>query len=318
VIWRSTVTATYALIELIERLPSSAQPERFAPIIRDALIRIYEWMYSNSMFGYLRPSVVRYGSYLSESDRLQWMARSEELERAFQKRNRNGDRGERLFITMLGTVEVRVPHDEPYRIRGARLRVVLGLMVADRILARPLSYREFCRIAADNELDMERARKVMNMAVLRLREIVGADAIDTSGETPRLNLERVDVDLLRAHEKLQRSVAFIRDGSLMRALPLLMEVLQISGGRVPFPTLYDNFFEAAREDFETGIRNAVIRLSRELINEGDLDNAELLLRRAYDVIPDDPDFSRILVETLLSIGKRMEAERVRIQVSADD
>ena len=56
----------------------------------------------------------------------------------------------------------------------------------------------------------------------------------------------------------------VTDFNLVKALPLLLEGLHIVGTEVPFPTLYDDFFEAVREDFEHRLRNAVLATARGL------------------------------------------------------
>jgi DNA-binding SARP family transcriptional activator len=199
--------------------------------------------------------------------------------------------------------------------RGARQRALLGLMVADQMLEQPLEHREFRRLAAGGEEEPERARKTMNMAVYRLREVIGEEGVLTDDETPRLNLQHLQIDLLDAAALLRKARAALRDGALMRAFPALREALDITRGEVSFPTLYDDFFEAAREDFEFELRSAIIDIARRLMIEGDPASAEEILRRGYDGMPGDEELADMLCEALESSGKRTAAERIRMQTA---
>jgi DNA-binding SARP family transcriptional activator len=215
---------------------------------------------------------------------------------------------------MFGQIEGRPPAGEPIPVRGGRLRTVLGLLVADRMLRKPLGHREFCYIAAgsDDDLEPENARKTMNNAIFRLRELLGDDVISTDGETPRLNPAAVEVDLLEAYDLLEHAERDARDDALMRAVPALRRALEISRGDVPFPSLYEDFFEALREDFENRLRSAVVDVTARLLRAGDAAGAEELLRPALEAIPEDEELSEMLREALSKLGRRAEAERLKI------
>jgi DNA-binding SARP family transcriptional activator len=215
---------------------------------------------------------------------------------------------------MFGQVEALPPGGESIPIRGGRLRTVLGLLVADRMLRKPLGHREFCYIAAgsDDDLDPENARKTMNNAIFRLRELLGDDAISTEGETPQLNPACIEVDLLVAYELLGQAERDARDDALMRAVPALRRALELSHGEVPFPALYEDFFEALREDFENRLRSAAIDVAARLLRAGDAAGAEDLLRPALDAIPEDEELVEMLYEALTKLGRRAEAARLKI------
>lgn len=217
---------------------------------------------------------------------------------------------------MLGSIEAQTPDGTIMQIRGGRLRLLLGLLVADRMLARPLGHREFCRIAGGEE-DAERARKTMNGAVMRLRETVGEDTIMTDGETPSLNLELVDVDLLEALRLMREAGDAMRARLLARALSAVREALDIWNGDVPFPTLYQSFFEAAREDFESGLRTTTMTVARALLAEDDPAGAENLLRRATAILPGDAEIAELLIAALERSGRKTDAERLRLSGEID-
>lgn len=190
------------------------------------------------------------------------------------------DRGERkLTVRMFGTISIERPGEKTQPLRGTRLRSLLALMVADRMLEQPLRHREFCQIATGNNDAPDHARKVVNISVHRLREILGAESILTDAETPRLNSERVEVDLLNVASLLTDVDDALARGALMRATTLLLKAFDTMHDNLPFQTLNEPFFEAARRDFEGRVRSATTDVVRGLLYEGDRAHAELVLAR---------------------------------------
>ncbi|MDB5036068.1 MAG: hypothetical protein JWQ98_3309 [Chlorobi bacterium] len=250
-----------------------------------------------------------FGEYLEPTARKRWGEREVGIRDA---RSGDGESQGSVTVSMLGTIQVGAKHGKLAPLRGVRIRTLLGLMVADQMIGASLTPQEFILLAGEDD-DPELARKKRNMGVVRLREIMGADAILTDGRTPRLNLALVEVDLLRADELVKRSLAAAREGAWVRAQPLLLEALQMTRGEVPFPTLYEGFFEAAREDFDFRLRSAVLDIARGLLREGDTGGAEEILRRAFDAMPDDQEIAELLRDALVSRGNRVEAERIRLR-----
>jgi DNA-binding SARP family transcriptional activator len=284
--------------------------------ISSFLTRGCEWLAARNLFGVLEPVLERYGRYLGDRELGRWRARASEIRAAYEQRERSRSLDTRIGIVMLGTIEVHRRGEEPVRLRGARLRNVLGLMVANHMLEKPLSYREFCRLGAGGEEDHERARKMVSMALLRLRESIGSDVIiSNEGETPMLDLDRVHVDLIDAHRMLGEALRSARRGNLARALSLLIDAFALTRSEVPFPTLYDDFFEAMREDFDFTIREGVIQIGGGLLREGDPVGAEEALRRGFEAMPEDEEIIAMLCQALEGEGKRSEAERIRLRIA---
>ena len=148
---------------------------------------------------------------------------------------------------------------------------------------------------------------------LRLKESVGPELLDTEGDAPQLKMELVRVDLLDAYRLLTEATRLARHGGLMRSLPMVIEAFDLIGGEVPFPTLYDDFFEAMREDFEFHMREAALEVGQGLIREGDAASAEEALRRAFNAMPGDEEITELLCTALQMQGKRAEAGRVRLR-----
>lgn len=220
-----------------------------------------------------------------------------------------------MQVRMFGTIAIGTNGEEPTPLRGARLQTMLALLVASRLVRKPLTHREFCRIAAGGETDPDLARKTANMAVIRLREAIGAEMVLTGEETYLLNLERADVDLLDASRLLEEARAALRRGALVKAIQAVKETLAIARGDVPFPGLYDDFFEALRNDFEFRLRSTAIDTARALMRESDMASAADLLQHAQECAPDDEEIGGLLHEALRACGFHAEAERVRMQVA---
>jgi DNA-binding SARP family transcriptional activator len=293
----------------------SARDNSFAGALRDELrndlMRALEWLAERSLVPYMEPLIDAHGDLLPKKELERWRGHLATVGR--KRYDKKGEDRTHLRLSMLGAITVGAPGEEPQRIRGARLRTMLGLLVANRMLDKPLGHREFCQLAAGGELDPELARKTTNQAVLRLRESIGADTVVTGTETHELNLDRVRVDLLEADRLLREAIAAERERALIRAVPALMEALELTHGEVPFPGLYDDFFEALRSDFEHRLRSAVIGVARELLREGDPVSAERVLRGAFEAMPEDEELTDLLCDTLAALGERAEAERIRMR-----
>jgi DNA-binding SARP family transcriptional activator len=289
----------------------------FAASLRETIMaRVGEmlgWLEERELFAYMGPMIARYGGYLSEGEAEGWRERAAAIERRRAPSEPSSD--ERIVVSMLGAITIRRPGGEAERLRGGRSCALLGLLVADGMLEKPLAHREFCIIATGNEEEPERARKSLNKAVQRLREAIGHDAIVTDGETPRLNPALVQVDLLDLHRLVAEASSEARAGLLMRAVPPLRRALDLARD-VPFPSLYEDFFEAARGDFELRLRTAVIEVAGALQREGDPGGAEELLAAATGLMPGDDELAGMLRRSLVALGRNTDAERIRLQSSA--
>ncbi len=300
------------IMEILIAAAKGSLPPGVAEALRTELhvplCSIMAWFADRSLGTCLAATMERYGTFFPKGELKSWRARTAAI--AAQRESTAEQAGRRTKVSLLGSIVIHASGEEPVRVRGAQLCTLLGLMTADRMLARPLTPNEFVAIVMGSGRDPESARKSMNFAVFRLRELLGSDAISTTGETPALNLDLIEVDLLDAHRHLHDAIEALRDGALLRAYPKLIAALDITAGQVPFPTLYDELFESAREDFETELRTAVIRTAHALRREGDDAAAEQVLLRAFQAMPDDEEVSELLQEVLRALGKRTEATRI--------
>ncbi len=289
--------------------------QELAPELNAALNGWLEWLATQGLWQIITPLLDRYDHYLTAKERKQWLGTIATLRQEYQPhRTLRGGSG-RIRVSMIGTIKVERPEIPAQRLRGPRVSKFLGMLVADQMLDPPLSFREMCRLISGGEFDPERERKALNDAVYRLREVLGHDAVITEREVSRLNSDLVEVDLLNAHRLLKEATMAIREGALARALKATMATLDIADGEVPFPGLYDVFFEAARTEFEVRVRHTLITLAEKLLEEGDTTGAEQLLRRGFTTMPEDEDIMERLCQVLERMGRYTEAVRVRMRAS---
>jgi DNA-binding SARP family transcriptional activator len=313
-----SITIIRCTLELVRRMeteePGLDLISELRPSITDAIVTSLRWLVEREIYP-CADALLDDFEELAEQERIaQWKEKLAEQSKAARKQRTQLEREARLKLSMLGTIEIVKQDGEAIRPRGARLRTLLGLMVADRMLDKPLSSREFYLLAAGEE-DIDRARNTVHVAMHRLRESVGMDEAFTAVEKPRLNLDLFDVDLLEARRLLREGDAAARSGAWMRASSAIVAALALTGSDVPFPSLYDTFFEAAREDFENELRDTVMRVSRGLLDEDDPASAQEILAAAFEAMPDDEEVGSLLHTALTRLGRRTEAERVRMRSS---
>jgi len=311
-----TRRATLDLLRVLSDAPDTNRIAREAGgMMPQGARELIEWFLVRRLSRVADRLVERYGSLLDD-------ATLKDIRRRIgaEKEGRSGSGGEegRVRVSMLGSIVIQPRSGDPVRLRGAQVCTLLGLLIATEMLDRPLSSQEATAIVMGNDRDPDAARKAMNFAVFRLREAMGSDAVITGGETPRLNPERVEVDLLIAWRHLRMATTGLSEGSLMRSVPELTAALEIAGGLVPFPTLYDDFFEALRGDIEAELRDTTLHLARLLLREGDAVTSGRLLHGAYRAMPEDEEIVELLRESLRAQGKRAEAIRVGLVPSEEE
>lgn len=240
-----------------------------------------------------------------------------------QRRARSSPRGDespegpRIQLQALGELRFLSPGGEPlFKPSGRRQKTFVGLLVADCMLRQPLGRSDFGLLAVETEpgeaeATPARVRNLLGLAVHRLRARIGDDAVLTGAGAPRLNRQRVDVDLLRVHESLLRAEAELKEGRPLSARLALERVLDGSLGAVPLPGLYHEFFEALRDDFAGRRRRVVLDLAAALVREGDATGAQRLLRRMWQADPDDEDVVGQLSRLLVEDGRKGDALALR-------
>ena len=274
----------YALLHLLKRAFDMEELlARYKPDVAEALNNCL------SFFGSSKRRIPRsmeyllreYGKFLSRGDREKWKKIVGELQDArYQERKQPSykfSEGKKLRITMIGSIRLQRDDGRDIQIKGARVAMIFGAIVADQMLERPLETVEFNQIVT-GESDPIHARKILKVALFRLRELVGNDVIITRNKKIELNLEKVSVDLLEAEHHLTKGEEALQSEGHALALSSLSKVLELVQGQVIFPKLYDRFFEAMRGEFESRLSHAVHILAERLVEQGEHETAERLLR----------------------------------------
>lgn len=299
----------YAALWLIEHAATQGRitpDDELRALLSTSVLACAEWFAERSLDVCLTAHLDRHGSHLDEADLKRWRTRSHKLA---EHRHAQfvAEGGDRLRISMFDTITVQHPHSEPQRLRGGRNQTVLGLLVAIAMLKTPLDRSTFLRLATGIELDPERARKMWNIAALRLREVIGREALVADDELPHLDAELVHIDLLEVWRTFDEVDGAIRNGHIVFAREALLGAITEAAGRVPFPTLYDELFESLRDEFETRLRTLVLQLARRHVAANDNAGAELLLRAYIERVPDDEEGVEMLVEVLRRDQRESEA-----------
>ena len=119
-------------------------------------------------------------------------------------------------------------------------------------------------------------RKVVQGSVLRLRQALGARAIETTPDGYRLALGDDDVDARRFERTYERAAELVEVGQAARAVPLLREALELFQG-VPFADL--DGWGPGRDESARLLelsRRAEERLAEALLSDGRVDEATTL------------------------------------------
>ena len=286
--------------------------KEISPEVRLAIHKALAWLNERGLSAYLTAIIDNYGAFLTKNDVKEWQERIAKIVLAQRPTHRRRTIDGRIRLSLLGAIEAYLPDGTTQRFQGARMKKMLGVLVGNAMLPRPLSRTEFNRLVAGDE-DDALARKNTNMGAVRLRDTLGSEFLLMGEETHELNVDLVEVNLLEADSLIKEAAESLRSRSLMRGAHGVIKALEILGTEVPFPGLYDTFFETLRDDFEQRLRTTIINVGRELLQAGDPEAARLLLDHGFAVLPDDEEVSELLQKTLVVLGERTEAERIRRQ-----
>jgi hypothetical protein len=306
-------------IELVQEKRKGRGTSALRGDIAEALTRALEWLDApeRGLYAYMKPLLHQIRPHISARAAAGWEKKIEK--RAEALRGRHVPSATRpLRLSMLGAITATMLDGTQQRFQGARARTLLATMVINQMMKEPLSPADFCRQAAGGEtVDIENARAVVRTTVHRVREAIGYDAIVTEdGAPPRLNPQLVRVDLLEAHALLKRA-EHLRSSSPMQASVAFRDALDITRGEVLFPSLYDDFIEAARESFEALLRTTAIGVAGALAREGGADDAATVLSRAVAALPGDENLAERLGDMLRRAGKHVEAVRAVRRASGE-
>ena len=272
------------------------------------------WLYEHSLPHVMDELLKTYGGYLKQQEIKEWEQKIRTLSSTtihlYLPQERQDDR---INLSLFGTIDFSLSNNESlFRPRGERLRRLIGAVTANVLLDRPLKRSEFLRLVTDGMEDRKRATDMVNMTISRLRSsLERSDIVLADKDVPYFNQELVTIDIQEIQQLLREAEKAAQNNELMKATPLLLNALQLWKGEVPFPTLYDEFFENLREEFETRIRSVSLAITEQLFHEEDYVGASEILELLYEYMPEDEEVGESLVIALQQLGKQVEAGRVR-------
>jgi hypothetical protein len=250
--------------------------------VNAALQGALDWLAERRLDALMGALLDAYSDYFDAKKISAWRKRIAEIAASRRRKSDSKEKkDDRLVLTMLGRIEIVSPDSgiETIRPRGARQKALLGALVAGELLPHPMEREEFLEAAGIDTDDPKLARDAANSAIFRLRELIGHDAIILDGERPVLNSKHIRCDLVDAHKLLERARTSARRGELGRAQTSLLAALEILRGDVPFPALYDDFFERLRDELEITLRDTLLDVVKRCRREEDEEGANALLER---------------------------------------
>ena len=310
-----------ALLDLAPVIQTGDHPNH---VLREEIVDLLErsltWCHEYQLPGYGTPFLRRAEIHLSSERYAYWTEQFDKLHDLVMAEYRSRDvthsSENRVLLSMISTISITLPDIGPQKIRGARLRHTLGLMVANQLMRTPLSLAEFRELATAMDADSPRVDNYLHTILSRIRNIMGHDAVITDGKSaPRLNLELVAVNLFEVDRLLDECDVAIRSIHARKAMDAATKALELINYEPAYPTLYDEFFEAARNDFEVRLRNTLFSTVRLLRSEGDFNGAGELLRKFFELMPNDEEVAEELIDILQTLGHKTEAISIRLRLN---
>ncbi|MCB0712324.1 MAG: AAA family ATPase [Ignavibacteriae bacterium] len=278
-----------------------------------ALRRSLKWLSERGMPGFMEPLLSIGRQLLPAKEVKKWGEEFREVKRRVHDLLVQVAGDGRLNLKVIGEFRLRDLSGREHSISGGRMKVVLGLIIANEFANRQLSLDEFALLASGNELaEIESARNNLYVRLHSLRKLFGEEGILSAvGEAPRLNRELVRADLLEVQQNILRAGDVLEREAPGRALPLLRDVFTTLSTDVPFPGLFDPFFDAVRDDLEISLRDMLLRVVHEVGEMGDYEGCVTLLQDAFSRTPDDEEVGELLSTLLSKLGRNVAAEQVR-------
>lgn len=300
------INPTYNLVDLLQKDIETA--------LRNAL----KWAEEHNLPGFMKPLLEFTTKYLPQKEAVKWQGQIAKLqERVAHLRTLHVDSittSNWTTISMIERITIQRPGHAPEAVQGARVRHVLGMMIANAMMPTPLSYADFRELATEKEGGEERAANYLRTLIARIRKMIGRENVITNGEEPpHLNLESTQVDLLKISDLLMQANDARHSRYPRKAKDAIVEALNILQDGPVFPGLYGEFFDAARLEFDRRLRDEVLGTAQFLEKEGDYVGAVEILRPAFRFTPFDDEITDILTNALDKLGQHTEAISTRKQ-----
>ena len=321
-ILRASMTCTPWIIHATIQMSSDSEfRSSLQHEIPSAIIENLEWAYQRDLAGFMKPLLQCGEMYLTEPELSEWRERyTALLQRNYQlfgwnRPEREASDNQRISLSMIGNISLKLPDKERQRISGARMRRLLGLMVANQLMERSMEPREFHNLVADSTEKPKKNEKYVRTLNTRLRKMMGKDVILANGKgAQELNVEMIDIDLINVSNLIKEAYNAIRLSHPYRAFKAVMQAMETLNGELPWPTLYGKFFEAARSELEGRLRSILLTVIDCLDKEGDREEAVVLLYKAVHIMSGDTEIAEILMKHLTQLGRDTEVAIVRNRI----
>ncbi|MCB0711826.1 MAG: ATP-binding protein [Ignavibacteriae bacterium] len=311
---------TQLAIPLIEMYYSNSQEKMPKPLVdasREGVVVALKWAKEQRLAGLMGPLIAIAEKRLSKKQVEEWR-REEEQQRkenllAYSPRKATTEREQnKTILSMLGSITVTIPNELPQKVTGARVKQTLGMIVASEILSKQFSLEEFRLVATEDGTDYENAGNYFRIIVSRLRKLLGKESLITRrAAPPRLNRDVIQVDILDAIEHLENCARAMKVFNIRKAKQELGFALGIVMKGTAFPTLYGDFFESARLDFEGQIKRLTLQVAHTLTNSSDHEGAVDILRQAFNYVRYDEEVFEAFVVSLERVDRHTEAFAIK-------
>ena len=287
--------------------------------IQEALQNGIQWCIEEHLIGYARPLLDLAKCYCSSKEHQKLLTNISSLEKVVPTSLQNlkeysatSTQDSRIFLRLIGTIEMQKQGSFPERFKGPRIRRTLALIAANQLMKAPLSTREFRLIATGMEPGSSNIANYMRTVLWRIRSTLGPEALIADGDsTPSFNPEHIQVDIVVIAAHLERCEDAVRKDQPRKAKEYLVNALNLTGEGPAYPSLYDEFFEAARLDFEYQIREKTLSVVTLLKRLEDYEEAIRVLRMALISLPSDDSLIEEFIACLTLAGDTQEAAHVR-------
>lgn len=305
VIQRSNILSTRLVLALLSLTIEDPQRD-LRPALRESILKgthhAVQWLTERKIPAYLRPLLKDMRPFIDSDEKSpatidKFVEQHRQSDRTHLKTNGETTEQEtqsRVKISMIGEITYTEPNRKPAKVRGPRPQQLLGLLTANELLAGPISLADF-RVLVTGSGSQEESGNYLRVLVSRMRKQLGPDAILSDGEAaPRLNLARVQVDLIDVTNHIRRGISMARNRRGDQAREAVLQGMELLAKGEPYPNLSDKIFAAAREELHTLLRHGLIEIATLLRNKAKKEQAINLLKKGLELLNDDKELLKAI------------------------
>ncbi len=277
------------MLNVLERFASTEVLKFLQPTLQPLLSNVRKKFEHEQLHVVMERWSGMYPRVFGSKESTQWKSSAKKIKLELEIGNTSVSSG-KIHLRMFANISCSIPGvTERKTPQGARVKLLLGALVANLMRTTPLLADDFVRLVAEENVVDSDTRNIFNVALHRTRELIGKEAIITSDITPQLNRSLVTIDIVECMEHIALARTEIRRGNLYKSVQYVRQVLITWNGDVAFPTLYNPIFEQLREEFENTIRTVTITLLNALHREGDVETLRALQQQFLRCLPEDEE-----------------------------